>query len=287
MSRRQLAIAALGVVLAGCGANPPDAPDVHATAPDLEQRFSARTVVLEDRSHGPMLCLGGMLESYPPQCGDVPITNWSWKRVAGERRAGGTIWGDYQVVGTFDGSSFTVLRARVAKGRVPVPDAHELDTPCPEPRGGWRPVDPTRLSDRDLAAASAVAESSPEYAGAWIDYIGEPPTEEGPVRDDVIWNVAFTGDLTEHERELRKKWGGALCVVEHERTERELSRIQDELVNGVAEELGLHLLSAAVWIPGNTVEITVVVADEHAQAELDERYGEGAVRVTSALRPVG
>ena len=70
--------------------------------------------VLEQRGetpfpkHGAMLCLGAMAMSYPPQCGDVPIANWNWDAVEGEEKASGASWGQYHVVGTYDGEIFTV-----------------------------------------------------------------------------------------------------------------------------------------------------------------------------------
>ena len=55
-----------------------------------------------------MLCLGTILESLPPQCGDVRIANWDWDRIKGEERLSGTTWGRYHVMGTLDGKAFIV-----------------------------------------------------------------------------------------------------------------------------------------------------------------------------------
>jgi hypothetical protein len=96
----------------------------------------------------------------------------------------------------------------------------------------------------------------------------------------VILNVQFTGDLERHEAELRARWGGPRCVTAAAHTEAELRRIQEE----VADTSGfLHSGSGNV---GNRVELGVIFDDGSLQAELDERYGQGAVVVTSALRPV-
>src|SRR5919109_1877967 len=94
----------------------------------------------EGAPHEPMLCLGAVLESLPPQCGDVPITNWNWDDVAGEERRSDTVWGSYHVVGTLDDGSFTVIEvAAPRKGEEPVFGGEsEIGTPCPVPPGGWQ-----------------------------------------------------------------------------------------------------------------------------------------------------
>lgn len=281
MSIHCLAVAAVAIFITSCGPTSGE----HTGGADLNQRYRTAGTVLESDEHGPELCFG-IAESNPPQCGGIPITNWDWDRVGSAERNERTIWGEYELVGTFDGSSFRVVEARPTK----LPDASPEDdffkTPCPEPPGGWRPVDATRLREKHLSEAMTLAHSSPDFAGEWIDYIGEPPYVEPVVKDHIIWNVAFTGDLAKHERELREKWGGALCVIKHERTERELNRIQDELVDGGAEDLGLWLFGAAVSTQENVVFINVAVSDGRTQEQLDARYGEGAVRVFPYLRPV-
>ena len=41
-------------------------------------RYAATTTVLESPDHGPQLCLGGVLDSYPPQCGGPGVVGWGW-----------------------------------------------------------------------------------------------------------------------------------------------------------------------------------------------------------------
>ena len=74
------------------------------------------------------LCVGPVAESYPPQCSGPPITNWDWSQQRREwfNREGGVRWGEFMVVGTFDGERFTVVRslpAVLADSRVSGSDA--------------------------------------------------------------------------------------------------------------------------------------------------------------------
>lgn len=241
-------------------------------------------MVLESPEHGPMLCLGAIAESLPPQCGDVPITNWSWDAVEGERRRAGTTWGMYAVVGTFDGTSFTVESVRE-----PEPAQYrdsEITTRCPEPEGGWVASDPGRTSQGDLDRAVSSARGEPDFAGVWVDYPNRNPPITEEDTEGLVLNVAFTGDLERHEREIRGSWGGPLCLVRYQRTLAELSRIQDELTGEVGKDLGLQVLAASALEFENVVEIEVLVIDEDTREALDARYGEGTVRAIPALRPV-
>ena len=118
----------------------------------------------------------------------------------------------------------------------------------------------------------------------WIDYVEDPVDDEVPVPPGgIILTAAFTGDLERHSTEIRELWGGPLCVVEHERTQRELSRIQSELSGEVGQELGLETTWSSTDVVTNTVQLGVVVADEATRAAVDERYGEGAVVLVPAL----
>ncbi|MGH2589417.1 MAG: hypothetical protein ACRDGW_01305, partial [Actinomycetota bacterium] len=134
----------------------------------------------------------------------------TWSRVRSRRRGPGT----FHVVGTYDGSTFTVSEAG------PYEQSHSESTdftaPCPEPAGGWIASDPDRATDADLRNVMHAAEREPDSAGFWIDDVGEPP--EFTPAPELIAVAAFTGDLERHESEHREVWGGPLCVTRHERT---------------------------------------------------------------------
>jgi hypothetical protein len=54
------------------------------------------------------LCLGAILESYPPQCAGLPLDDWTWEGLDGSDSSGDTRWGAYAVTGMYDGERLTV-----------------------------------------------------------------------------------------------------------------------------------------------------------------------------------
>ena len=56
------------------------------------------------------LCLGAVMESYPPQCSGPEVLGWDWASVDGAESASGVTWGTYAVQGTWDGERFTVTQ---------------------------------------------------------------------------------------------------------------------------------------------------------------------------------
>ena len=277
-----LAPAATSIVLlllGACGDRPADPADP-GSGPG-PGRYEADGTVLESPDHGAELCLGGIAESYPPQCSGLQIPKWDWSEVEGEEAASGTTWGTFHVVGTYDGTAFTVLEVGAYEPRASA--SVDFTAPCPEPVGGWVAVDLARATDADLRTVMHAAEGEPDSAGSWIDYVDEP-SERTP-DGGIIAIAAFTGDLERHELDLRELWGGPLCVTHHERTQAELNGIQEELGGEVGESLGLQ----TTWLSGNVVdnlvEVGVVVAGDEVVAAVEERYGAGVLLVP-ALEPV-
>jgi hypothetical protein len=278
-----LVLASLSLLLSACGAStPPDAPApaVPKPKPDPDQLYEANGMVLEDRTHGPMLCLGAVLESLPPQCGDVPIAGWDWQAVQGEETVGGTTWGSYHVVGKYDGETFTVTDVEPSENGLAETDP-DFTSPCPEPPDGWPGLD--QATQNDDTAAHAYARSQPDYVTSWVTHLQPEKLEFGPV----IVNVVFTGDAERHEEEIRKVWGGPLCVIERDvPSARELARIRKEVEAGL-DELGLRMLWSDTSGVEPVIEIGVVVdVNGAAQSELDARYGPGVVRIVPALKPL-
>ena len=281
MRRRLLVVL---VLLAACGSAEEPVTAGSAAAPD--QRHTASTTVLESPEHGPQLCLGGVAESYPPQCEGPDLVGWRWDEVDGEESANGTTWGTFSVVGTWDGEQLTLTEPPGPP--TPTPPDHgavDLTTPCPPPPGGWQVVDASKLDGPGAALEHASAQ--PDFAGAWLDQSTDPAAaEEEPDEEavddpaEVVLNLRFTGDLPRHEAEVRAHWGGALCLTEADRPVQELERIQQELTDE------LEPLSSGIDSVRGAVGLTVPVADPSLQASLDERYGEGTVVVTGLLRPV-
>jgi hypothetical protein len=286
------------LVAAACGAGDPDVADEprSATLPalDSEQLYEASATVLDD-ADGPKVCVGGVADSLPPQCGGLPLAGWDWTAVEGEQFASGSTWGDFHVVGTYDGETFTVTESgpydRDAADRG---SERDFSTPCPEPDGGWTAVDPGRASDPDFTAGASVAQARKDYVALWVDYAGDfTPDELAQRLDDgkpvlQIMNVVVSEDAAGAEAAIREVWGGPLCVTEREgHTAQELAQIREEAERFIQEELGLRYLWSASGPVGRAAEIGVIVDPGGAgQAAVDERFGSGLVRLVPALTPV-
>ena len=269
------------VLLAAC-ADQTSGTSATSGTPIGDPRYEATTTVLED-ADGARLCLGGVLDSLPPQCGGVPVAGWSWGDVEGEESRSGVTWGDFHVIGTYDGTTFTLVDPGPPQPN-PDEDGDQFAPPCPEPQGGWVDVDPAMAGDDDRIAAMHVAENIASYAGIWIGYLEEPVDEQAP--GEYVVTVAFTGDPTVHEPAIRQAWGGPLCLTSVKHTFAELRRAQRDLGDGGAERLGLQMTWSDVDITANRVELGAVVFDPSLQVALDEAYGDGVVHVEPALRPV-
>jgi hypothetical protein len=223
------------------------------------------------------------MTSYPPQCDGVVLRNWDWAEAEGEETSGDTRFGDYHVVGTYDGKGFTLAQPPESPQQRPDPYPDEISTPCEEPEEGWRASDPSKVSRRAHEAAYVAAGREPDYSGGWVDYMVEPVGETGATPDNVILTLAFTGNLARHTEDARELWGGPLCVHQFERTLDELLGILDELSQR-GEEIGL--LDSGVSETTNQVIAGVIVADDALREEMKTAYGEGTVLLDPGLTPV-
>jgi len=250
------------------------AVDEHLVPDGYDGRFRTWATVLDSPEHGPQLC-HSVADSYPPQCGGPDIVGWDWAAVPAES-ANGTTWGGYLLVGTFDGATFTLTQpAVVDDGTVRNPLSSEVDftAPCPEPSGGWRPVDVARTTGTLLREAMELAQGSAGHAGVWVD-------QKGPGNNDprqLVLVLRTTGDVGALEKLVREVWGGALCVTDARFTEAELLAAQATL----SGEPGVS--GSAVDSVGNRLELSVYVATEARQRDLDARFGVGAVRQLGLL----
>lgn len=196
------------------------------------------------------------------------------------------------MVGTFDYVSFTLTEPARSPIRTAQPDEPaRVTTPCPEPEGGWRPLDWSKTTEEAARRAMRRARSVEEFAGLWRDqsYLTAYDLAPGDHRRELmandparyVLNLAFTGDLTGREEWIREVWGGALCITSAQHSERELRRIVDELA-----QQGGNFLGAGVDVIANQVSLTVYVASDELQTDLDAKYGAGVVRVTGLLKPI-
>ena len=294
MSLRIIGLLAVGLMVAGCGdpaVDPGVAPEPPLTEPAASDGAvtTRYPVMVLDGGDGAELCLGGVQESLPPQCSGPKLIGWDWADHDGYYEdSGGVRWGEFKVTGTFDGTDLTVtdaVSATVWTGPRPTPDV-DFSSPCPEPPGGW-PSEPMRVLSHNTVFEAA--QRLPNYAGGWVTQRDprDPGELDQTLADDPeakvlppIVNIKVTGDPAAAEAELGKLWDGPLCVSSAERTEDELRTIQDEVTASVG-----GALFASVDIMTDTVHLGVAYDDGALQAELDEHYGEGVVKVDSALIP--
>jgi hypothetical protein len=220
-------------------------------------------VTVLDPGTGPELCLGAVAESYPPQCGGPAVAGFEWGDVGAER-AGGVTWGSYALIGTYDGTTFTVTDSTPAALYDPAaqPQEDPLGAACQDPAT----TDAARATPEDLDATLAAASALPGYATAWLT-------------GNTI-NVAVTEDAAGAEATLRESWGGPLCVTTVERTDADLNAINQEL----QAALGEQLLTSGSFAP-DSLDAEVVFDDGSIQDWVDATYGDGLVTVTSALVP--
>lgn len=230
--------------------------------PDGEVRTSGLVMVIDD-GDGPEMCLGAIAESYPPQCGGPALVDFDWGDV-GSEQASGVRWGSYALTGTFDGETFTVTDAIPAAlyDTMAAPEQEPLAAACDEPTT----TDTAKATPEDMDATLAAASALPSYASAWLT-------------GNTI-NVAVTEDPEGAEAELRKTWGGMLCVTTVEKTDADLNQVNQELQTA----LGDQLLTSGSFAP-DSLDAQVVYDDGSIQAWADATYGEGLVEVSSALEP--
>ena len=230
--------------------------------PDGEVRTSGLVMVIDD-GDGPEMCLGAIAESYPPQCGGPALVDFDWGDV-GSEQASGVRWGSYALTGTFDGETFTVTDAIPAAlyDTMAAPEQEPLAAACDDPTT----TDTAKATPEDMDATLAAASALPSYASAWLT-------------GNTI-NVAVTEDPEGAEAELRKTWGGMLCVTTVEKTDADLNQVNQELQTA----LGDQLLTSGSFAP-DSLDAQVVYDDGSIQAWADATFGEGLVEVSSALEP--
>lgn len=236
------------------------------------REYEASTTILESPEHGPELCLGGVADSLPPQCGGVPVTNWNWAAVDGEESRGGTTWTSAYVRGTYDGERFTLTQEPGAP-RPPENDDPQRFAPlCDDPEvvdAGDRGNEWQETSFGDIPGLAAVWVSDPGHKGDPDAFVGNVVVRPG------------YGD--EARAYIRERWGGKLCLVERDQPsakelDADFARLDDVLT--------AEFLTAWVDNQRGVIRADLVIVDERSQREVDEAFGEGRVELTGALRPV-
>ncbi|MDQ0645763.1 hypothetical protein [Microbacterium murale] len=177
---RTIALSLSALLLAGCSAGVGSPAPSNADAgyslgsqepsPPAAEVIATGTVI--DVDGDAQLCLGAVMESYPPQCVGVPLEGWSWAGLEPDDESGTTRWGAYGMSGTYDGTSFTPTHT-------PVPLALFDTVARPEPING----EPGAASEKELATIQET-----------ITTLLEPDThltsgvEDGYLVVDVVWD---------------------------------------------------------------------------------------------------
>jgi hypothetical protein len=254
---------AAAVALGACGSQV-DGPadDAGGTSEDPTGVYTGQGMAIETADGaGPQLCLGPVAESFPPQCEGVALVGLDWDDVPGRQSASGVTWGQVEVVGRYDGQSFT-LTEEPAEPTLPVePDGGaggpELEQLCDNPYDGGEEGFVPQTEDEMLAMDrfGLLLEGYDGYVGSWVS--------DG----FSVFNVLVTGDPEPARETFREEWPGGLCVEQREdaATAAELREAQDAL--GAAGIDGLQSSGAG---PTGVLDVAVVVADERTtQAVLE------------------
>lgn len=309
--RTVAAVAAVAclVLLSGCatradapGATSASAAPTSTGAASPAQLSTGAPVTVLDDGDGAELCLGGVTLSLPPQCGGPKLVGWDWADWSGSYEEQSAVrWGQFLVVGTYDAQGFAFTPTEVTPWDESTPYVQDgqnardtFATPCPEPDGGWRVLDPGRTTDQTMEQVFARASQLRGYAASWVDRSRIPPAgpdatpeeqlaETAPYPELTIVNVRVVGDPAAAERELRTVWGGMLCVTAAERTSAELNGVADQVMDELSGSRD-HLGTGVDELAGR-VSVQIIHDDGSLQTRMDEGYGEGVVFVESALVP--
>lgn len=120
------------------------------------------------------LCLGGIAESYPPQCSGIPLERWSWDGVDGSESASGVTWGAYAVQGTYDGETFMSTQPPIV---LALYDPMPMDDPTNgEPGAGTD----AELAEIQVSLSASLGEalltSRAENGWLWVDVVWDDGT---------------------------------------------------------------------------------------------------------------
>jgi hypothetical protein len=247
---------------------------------------------------GAVLCFGPMELSRPPACSGVVVVGLDWDEVDWADSWSGTTWARVRLVGTFDGTAFTVVRIP-QPGEFPEAESVVLEISCPTPPGGWVVTDSATATDERKWDVKNYAEVQRDFAGTWLAYL--TPLDESGLQEftpaDYVIVVGFTGRVEEHRQHLQALYGGPLCVAKRDRTVAELDRLQDQL-RALLD--GPEARDHGIWLPpGGHADVTknidasppldalvFAITSPDAYAWVDKQFGNATVRLRSALTPV-
>ena len=260
--RRLVVLLAL-VPLAACSDDGGEAatPTVDAA----EQIWVAPVMVHEDADAGPQGCFV-VLESNPPECGGpLPLAGFTWDDIDDEETAQDTTFADANLVGTWDGTTFTVERTDGPD--VPRPGYEQPPSACGEPEGG-----------------RALVGNGVDLRGEVRGLVDVSWGSEGGTVQNYVVVPGATDEVTAAVRAAG--YEGPLCVVERDGpTYEELRRLQREIRRlGDDTPLG-RSAGGSLDAVGQRVEVTVLALTDEARAYAEEQWGDLVV-LDSLLVPL-
>jgi hypothetical protein len=277
---------------AGAGTSAPGGPTIDIVEPG--EVLVAHGMLMQSAPDRPVeICLGGVAESLPPQCGGPVLRgDFSWADVEAERAAGVTWTNDpWWAVGTYDPEAdgtagagevgqgtFTLTQpvSAVPPAGYTVPSPQEVSFPqlCSNPYVDGDPAAAGNVAAQEQLASAL--ENLDGYVTSWVS--------DG----SSLFNVVVTSDPDAAFATLRQTWKGGLCVEQRDLpTQGELLRAQQALTARFQE---LRLLSAGAGGVSGQLEVEVVLTDRATvEAVLDAVSAWVApadIRISGALRPL-
>lgn len=282
-------ITVVPLLVVGCGiVTDPGAPTSSAddvTIVEPGEELVGHGMLMQASADAPVeICVGGVAESLPPQCGGPVLDGaFSWDGLDPERASGVTWAEGAWVVGTYDpeageGGTFTLTRPVSAvppEGYAP-PTHHPSEFPqlCDDPfRDGQEGY-------ADPAAQEELGRALQDLDGYVTSWVSDGSS---------MFNVLVTADTDAEETHarLRQVWKGGLCVESRDLPPEDDVRAAQDALGKRFSELGL--LSAGSGVPG-LLDVGVVVTDRETVEAVHETVAPWLaphqVVITGALQPL-
>jgi hypothetical protein len=270
--------------------SPDETSPTETTVVDVSVNYRGNATVLDD-GNGPVLCAGGVMESYPPQCSGPALAGLDWADVPWADSASGVTWADiYLEVSLGEDGTLTLWGEPSRPGDLAPDEDVDFTPPCPAPAGGWVWTDGPKTSQADFDGAMQYAQSQPDLSATWVfNLIDDPYEADQSGRFEVVLVALFTGNVAEHQAAIEELWGGPLCVAEGVSNSADLLALQDELTDRAANGEIPGLIGFGYSYPDEmtgTVVLGTLIATDEAYQWLEANYPEAPVRLDSQLQPV-
>lgn len=245
--------------------------------------LTGQGLVLQVDDDPPVLCLAPYIETYPPQCDGPLLLGLDWEEMPPYSLSQGIRWGQAQVVGTFDGATFTLTQPPGPPSLPVEPDssngADPLTAICDSPyadgsASGLDPLSPE--AEAAQAATIAVLEGNEDYASSFT-------SDESTVLNVLLVKDADVASTTDA---VRAVWPGGLCVEARELPPRDAVYLAMDTMSRA------NLPDVFSWTASTEggIEIVVLRADEdmiiRIYSVLATLLDQDDIHITSALTPL-